>query len=210
MGYFPFFVELSGAEGLIVGGGTVALRKAQKLLPYQPRLTVAAPAIDPEFRALPGLTLMECPFDERMLDGQFFAIAATDDSALNHRIADLCRRRGILVNTVDDKEGCTFLFPALVQQGDLSIGICTGGRSPSAAQYLRRQISALVPKQFPELLAGLGALRERVKAEIPDEAARAAVFSRMFDECMQKQRTLTEAEVQRLLASAPAPKEDQP
>lgn len=42
MGYFPFFVDLEGREGLVVGGGAVALRKLQKLLPYGPRLTVAA------------------------------------------------------------------------------------------------------------------------------------------------------------------------
>ena len=49
MAYFPFFVDLSGREGLIVGGGAVALRKVQKLLPYGPRLTVVAPEISPKF-----------------------------------------------------------------------------------------------------------------------------------------------------------------
>ena len=32
MAYFPFFMELEGKQGLVVGGGTVALRKLQKLL----------------------------------------------------------------------------------------------------------------------------------------------------------------------------------
>ena len=45
MGYFPFFMDLEGREGLVVGGGAVALRKLQKLLPYGPRLTVAAPEL---------------------------------------------------------------------------------------------------------------------------------------------------------------------
>ena len=39
MGYFPFFIDIAGADGLVVGGGTVALRKVEKLLPYAPRLT---------------------------------------------------------------------------------------------------------------------------------------------------------------------------
>ncbi len=62
MAYFPFFVELSGKKGLIVGGGTVALRKAEKLLPYGPELTLAAPRLLPGLEALPGLTLLRCPF----------------------------------------------------------------------------------------------------------------------------------------------------
>ena len=52
MGYFPFFVDLEGREGLVVGGGAVALRKLQKLLPYGPRLTVAAPELLAEIEAL--------------------------------------------------------------------------------------------------------------------------------------------------------------
>ena len=33
MAYFPLFVELQGRRALIVGGGRLALRKAEKLLP---------------------------------------------------------------------------------------------------------------------------------------------------------------------------------
>ena len=55
MAYFPFFVDLSGSRGLIVGGGAVALRKVQKLLPYGPELTVVAPELRREFEELEGL-----------------------------------------------------------------------------------------------------------------------------------------------------------
>ena len=54
MGYFPFFMDLEGWEGLVAGGGTVALRKIEKLLPYGPRLTVAAPELLPEIENTPG------------------------------------------------------------------------------------------------------------------------------------------------------------
>ena len=64
MAYFPFFVDLSGRRGLIVGGGAVALRKVQKLLPYGPRLTVTAPEFRPEFRELEQTDLCQRPFDE--------------------------------------------------------------------------------------------------------------------------------------------------
>ena len=45
MAYFPMFVELEGRPCLIVGGGAVALRKARKLLPYGPCLTVVAQSL---------------------------------------------------------------------------------------------------------------------------------------------------------------------
>ena len=69
MAYFPFFVDLEGREGLIVGGGAVALRKIQKLLPFGPRLTVAAPALLPEIEALSGLALVRRAFAPSMLEG---------------------------------------------------------------------------------------------------------------------------------------------
>ncbi len=43
MGHFPFFVEIGGKRGVIVGGGRVAARKVEKLLPFGPVLTVIAP-----------------------------------------------------------------------------------------------------------------------------------------------------------------------
>ena len=75
MAYFPFFVDLNGKTGLIVGGGAVALRKARKLLPYGPRLTVAAPEIRPEFRELEAVELRRRPFAAADLDGCDFAVA---------------------------------------------------------------------------------------------------------------------------------------
>ncbi len=140
MGYFPFFMDLEGREGLVVGGGAVALRKLQKLLPYGPRLTVAAPELLAEIEALPGLTRLRRSFAPAMLEGKGFVIAATDDREVNRGIAALCRERGIPVNAVDDKEQCTFLFPALVKRGYLTVGVSTAGASPSAAAWVGRSV----------------------------------------------------------------------
>ena len=46
MGYFPFFMEIADKKGVIVGGGKVAARKVEKLLPFGPNLMVIAPQID--------------------------------------------------------------------------------------------------------------------------------------------------------------------
>ena len=59
MSYFPFFVDLQDAPALIVGGGTVALRKAEKLLPYGAEVTVIAPEICAELKALPTFPVYE-------------------------------------------------------------------------------------------------------------------------------------------------------
>ena len=199
MGYFPFFMDLSGVEGLIVGGGITALRKIEKMLPYGPRLTVVSPDFHQRLATLSGLTLICQTFSEELLEGKEFVIAATDDSDLNHKISDLCRQRRIPVNVVDDKAYCTFLFPALVQQGDLSIGISTGGASPSAAIYLKKQISALIPENMEELLAYLESQRETVKSVFSVESLRGAVLKQLFSASLEENRPLSDKETKSIL-----------
>ena len=86
MSFFPFFIDIQGAEGLIVGGGSVALRKAKKMLPYGPKLTVIAPQLLPEFFGL-NVVRMERPFRDSDLSPEAeFVIAACDDERENRRI----------------------------------------------------------------------------------------------------------------------------
>ena len=202
MGYFPFFMDLEGREGLVVGGGAVALRKLQKLLPYGPRLTVAAPELLAEIEALPGLTRLRRSFAPAMLEGKGFVIAATDDREVNRGIAALCRERGIPVNAVDDKEQCTFLFPALVKRGDLTVGVSTAGASPSAAAWVGRRVSERLPEDFGELLDYLASLRPMVQKRVAEEN-RAAVFARLFSDCMEEGFPLKEAALAAVLEGAP-------
>lgn len=52
MAYFPFYIDIENKKILVVGGGTVALRKIEKLTPFSPDITVVAPKICDEIKAL--------------------------------------------------------------------------------------------------------------------------------------------------------------
>lgn len=208
MAYFPFFVDLDGKRGLIVGGGTVALRKVEKLLPYGPRLTVVAAEVRDQFFGIPGVTILRTPFTEELLEEADFVIAATDDKGLNHRVAHLCRERNIPVNVVDDREACTFLFPALVKRGDLSVGISTGGTSPTAAIYLKNRIRDLLPQGFERILAFLDTVREEVRETVPVETERSQFFARLFEACMEKGEPLSPEELRTMLDNFPVKRGD--
>lgn len=199
MAYFPFFVDLTGKKGVIVGGGTVALRKIEKLLPFSADLYVIAPEICAEVRAIQGIHLIErryVPGDEAEA---YFVIAATGDAECNHQISARCKEQNILVNVVDDAAYCGFLFPSLVQQGDLTIGISTGGSSPTAAICLKKQIAALIPDQFDEILDFLHRQRDEIKALVPNEKERHVLLRQLFFACVQVQRPLGQEEVRSML-----------
>ena len=199
MGYFPFFVELSGSAGLIVGGGAVAVRKVEKLLPYGPRLTVVAPELSEALRSIPGLQLERRVFAPGDLEGMAFVIAAAGDTETNHEVARLCRERNIPVNVVDDKQACTFLFPALVKRGELSVGISTGGSSPTAAVWLKEEIEELLPDGLEDVLSWLESMRPELKARVPESVRRAALFRELFCAGLAAGRPLTREETERVM-----------
>ncbi len=126
-------------------------------------------------------------------------IAATDDWEVNRLVADLCRARDIPVNVADDPEHSTFLFPALVRQGEFCAGISTAGASPTAAIYFKEQLQSHVPEHLDGILAWLEEKRPMIKREIPDQKKRAGFFRELFDRCMQTGAPLTEVELERMM-----------
>lgn len=204
MPYFPMFVDLNHKPIVVVGGGAVALRKLQKLAPYGANPTVIAPEILPEIAALPGIRLHRRKFRVWDLHPRpALVIAATNDDHTNRSISRLCQKRHIPVNVADAPERCSFLFPALVQQGNFSAGISTGGASPTAAVYLKERLQAMLPEQLDRLLDWLEAQRPQLKAAIPEQSRRAGAFRRLFDACMEKGAPLTETEKARCIVQAP-------
>lgn len=182
MAYFPFFVDIKGQKCLIVGGGMVAYRKVAVLLDYGPDIEVVAPQMNRELADLEGrIVLKHRNFEDGDLAGVDFVVAATEDAGVNRHISELCREMRILVNVVDVKEECSFIFPALIKESDITIGISTGGNSPTVAQYLKRAFKSVIPPDFKELVTDLGAYRELVKERIPSLSVRTAVFKEMVD-----------------------------
>ena len=200
MAYFPFFADIEDRRFLIIGGGRIALQKVQALLPFAPDITVAAPEICLELQTVPGIRLLRTGWQESLADSAEIIIAATDDAALNHSIASFCRERHIPVNSVDCRPDCDFIFPALVKDGPLTIGISTAGASPSAAKYLKKQIRSSIPESFGDILEGLAALRPMVINTVP-AADRAEAFRRLFEESLAAGRPLGDDEAKELLSS---------
>ena len=202
MAYFPFFVHLEDKRGLVVGGGAVALRKAEKLLPYGPRLTAVAPEFRPEFRELQGVELLRRPFEQTDLKDCDFAVVATDDRALNRDAAELCKERRIPVNVADSREDSTFLFPALLRRGELSVGVSASGASPAAAAWVRDRFAQALPENLEEILEFLEDVREPLRQAVPDGETRRRLLASLAVACMEAGRPLTEAELGRRLADA--------
>lgn len=187
MAYFPFFVDLKGKRCLIAGGGTVACRKALTLLDYGPDIVIVAPWVNPELERLikesgGTLTWRRREFEESDLEAMDFVIAGTSDEETNRRISNWCKERKLPVNAADLQEECTFIFPALMKEGDITVGISTGGSSPTLARYIKELVKEAVPKDLGSLAKELGSYRNMVRERLDSLSVRRSVFTTMTEE----------------------------
>ncbi|MDE7038196.1 MAG: bifunctional precorrin-2 dehydrogenase/sirohydrochlorin ferrochelatase, partial [Lachnospiraceae bacterium] len=79
-------------------------------------------------------------YQEEVLEEADLVLAATDDAVCNEKVVEDCRERGILVNTSHKKELCDFYFPGIIRQGDLVMGICSGGMSHREVKEAREKM----------------------------------------------------------------------
>lgn len=204
MGYFPFFMDIGGKKGVIVGGGRVAARKVERLAAFGPHLTVIAPRIEECMRAqeklfqknaASALFFCERKFELEDLEGADFVIAATDDEVLNGRISEYCMERHVPVNVVDDREKCSFFFPALVREGSLTVGISTDGKSPLAASRVKEEISRILPDGIGDIIDLMGQIRPYVMELEAEEAVRKEILEKLFVYCSERGGKATIAEL---------------
>lgn len=184
MAYFPFYIDIEKEDILVVGGGAVALRKVEKLLPFNPVITVVSPEICNEIVKL-GVKTVKRVFADSDLDGVFCVISATNNSQVNEHIYRLCSEKNIPVNTVDDKERCTFIFPALVKENGITAGITTSGKSPVYAKYVKEQLIQLLENINADTAEVLWKYRAAIKASINSEEKRKEIFTRLLNMCVE-------------------------
>jgi len=182
--FLPVCLKLTDAAVVLVGGGTVATRKARLLLRAGAILTVVAPTISNELRTLlaeQGGVWQQSLYREDDLHGRMLVIAATPDRKTNEQIFRDATRMSMLVNVVDAPELCTFIFPSIVDRNPLLIAISSGGRSPVLARILRRKIEALVPAAYGRLADFAGRFRQLVKEHIPQDNVRRLFWEQVLE-----------------------------
>ena len=184
MGYFPFYIDIENKKCVVVGGGFVALRKIEKIMPFKPKITVVAPEICNEIAAIYGLEIRKRKFLDSDITDAFTVIAATNNNELNAYVFKLCQEKNILINTVDDKKKCGFIFPALVKKENVTVGISTEGKSPIYARFLREKIDSSLDENVDGVIDILSSVRGLIKREIDTEEKRKLAFERILKLCL--------------------------
>lgn len=167
MGYYPVLLDLAGRRCVMVGGGIIAGRRVDGLLTAGARVTVISPRLTRTLAALAAEGRIDHEAREYRdgdLDGADLAFVATDAGEVNAAVAREARARGVWINAADDPARCTFILPALVRRGDLTVAVATGGSSPALARAIREELETYLTDDYATLAAIAAEARREVRA----------------------------------------------
>src|SRR5205807_2071405 len=155
----PLFLNVTGRQVVLVGGGRVAAAKLRQLLAVGARVRVIAPEISNDLEEVarpfqgrdrgaespaPQLNLTHRPFAPSDLDDAWLVVAAATPEA-NREVAHAAESRRIFVNAVDDPPNASAYLSGVVRRDGVTIAISTSGDAPALTALVREGIDALLP-----------------------------------------------------------------
>jgi precorrin-2 dehydrogenase / sirohydrochlorin ferrochelatase len=179
---YPMMIGLDGRKAVVVGGGKVALRKAQDLADAGAKVRVVAPELLPEFAKDRRLECVKARYAPEHVAGAFLVIAATDSETVNACVAADAAEEGALVNVVDRPLLCDFIVPAVVKRGRLTVAVSTGGASPSLARRMRERLEQEFGHEYATYLDVMDEVRSEVQTRELSEDVRRRIFERLSED----------------------------
>ncbi|MCQ2560274.1 MAG: bifunctional precorrin-2 dehydrogenase/sirohydrochlorin ferrochelatase [Clostridia bacterium] len=183
--FYPIFLNIEAKNCLVIGGGKVALRKVLSLLQAQAQVRVISPKLEPELQKLNQqgkIEYIQTVYQSKWLEGVFLVISALDDPQVARQIAQDCRKRNLLLNSVLEPELGNFQVPATCQRGKLQLAVSTGGQSPLLARIIKEQLEAEFGEEYQELLQTLEQVRQEVKQKISDSRKRQEIYKQIVNQ----------------------------
>jgi precorrin-2 dehydrogenase/sirohydrochlorin ferrochelatase len=179
--FLPLMLDLSGKEVIIFGGGNVGERKALLFCDHS-RVTVVSREFTPSLIKLSEQGKIKLVRVENLdekdtahyLDNAFIVIPATNDAALNEKIAQISWQQGMLVNRIDDTGD--IIVPSVIKRGDIIIGISTLGQSPALSKYIRQRIEKVITPGFERMSQLQNEIRELLKLKVDDQKKRREIL----------------------------------
>jgi uroporphyrin-III C-methyltransferase/precorrin-2 dehydrogenase/sirohydrochlorin ferrochelatase len=203
---FPIFVAVDRKAPLVVGGGELAAVKTRLLLKRAPSVEVAAESVVPALAALVQegrVTLLQPLPGVDQVRGRPLVVAATGEDEEDARVAAIARALGVPVNVPDKPALCSFVMPAIVDRGEVTIAIGTEGAAPVLAQRLRAWLERELPLRLDRLARLAREFRDGVAEKLPAGRARRKFWEAIFDgDASEAVLSGDEADARRLIGEA--------
>jgi uroporphyrin-III C-methyltransferase/precorrin-2 dehydrogenase/sirohydrochlorin ferrochelatase len=139
-------ILLKNPKILLIGGGKVALQKAQVL--HENNIDfriVTAVCLDEIYELCTDITIKL--FESSDIH-ESIIVDATGNMEVTSKLIAYKKEYNVLLNVVDVPKLCDFYFMALTKNRPLQIAVSSNGASPTAAKYFRDECEALIPKNI--------------------------------------------------------------
>ncbi len=132
---FPLHLDLRDRRVLVVGGGTVAVRRARALVQAGALVEVVAPSVAD---GMPDVPLQLRAFVASDVDGAWLVLACT--GRVDDDVARACEERATWCVRADDASLSAAWLPAVARVDDVVVSV-TAGRDPRRAVALRAALA---------------------------------------------------------------------
>ncbi len=164
MKYYPVFMDIKDKSCLVVGGGSVGLRKAATLQKCGAKVKVISRQFSNKFNNIQTVSInfKKKEYEKKDIKGMFFIFAATDNHDLNQTIKNDAARLNILCNIADSPDQSDFILPSIVDRGDLVLAVSTSGSSPAMAKKIRQELEHFFGPEYAQFLTLMGNIRKKI------------------------------------------------
>ena len=185
MRFLPVFLDLQAGPVLLVGAGELARAKLRLLAAAGARIRWYATDGNHDASGLDSADAARIELaqgDPLAADlSGVIAILCAGAGDIGTAMSARAKAVGLPVNVMDDLVHSTFIFPAIVDRGDVVVAIGTGGASPVVARRLRERIEAVLPARIGDLASFIGRWRKLIHNRIPEFTLRRRFWERVVD-----------------------------
>lgn len=150
--YLPMYIDMENKKAVVIGGGHVAIRRAEALARCGARVTVIAPEIVPGFSDC-GCEVIKRRYRDGDLSGAEIAVSATDDREVNRLVLSEAKKTGVAANIADSAEDCDFFFPSMTTYGGITLSLSSAGISPKLTKLVSSRMGEVLPRVVNEARA---------------------------------------------------------
>src|ERR1700742_2460865 len=185
MRFLPMFLDLQSGVVMLVGSGDLAGAKLRLLAASGARVRWYATDGSHDLSGFGAdeVARIELATGDPLtadLKG-VIAIICAGAGSIGAAMSARAKTTGLPVNVMDDLEHSSFIFPAIVDRGDVVVAVGTGGASPVVARRVRELIEAVLPSRIGELASFIGRWRKNMHGLIPEFSLRRRFWERVVD-----------------------------
>jgi uroporphyrin-III C-methyltransferase/precorrin-2 dehydrogenase/sirohydrochlorin ferrochelatase len=185
MRFLPVFLDLQSGVVLLIGAGELVRAKLRLLASAGARVRWYATDGDHDLTGLAAADAARIELakgDPLAADlSNVIAILCAGAGDIGVAMSVRAKSVGLPVNVMDDLAHSTFIFPAIVDRGDVVVAVGTGGASPVVARRVRERIEAVLPARIGDLASFIGGFRKSIHAKIPEFPLRRRFWERVID-----------------------------